>query len=53
MAEIFTPFLIAFILAYALRPVCLWLEKHRLPRGIAAGLAVLFGLALKIGRAHV
>ena len=49
MAEIFTPFLIAFILAYALRPVCLWLEKHRLPRGIAAGLAVLFGLALIFG----
>ena len=46
MAEIFTPFLIAFILAYALRPVCLWLEKHRLPRGLAAGLAVLFGLSL-------
>ena len=46
MAEIFTPFLTAFILAYALRPVCLWLEKHRLPRGIAAALAVLFGLGL-------
>ncbi|QKM65326.1 AI-2E family transporter [Polynucleobacter tropicus] len=46
MAEIFTPFLTAFILAYALRPVCLWLEKHRLPRGLAAGLAVLFGLGL-------
>jgi predicted PurR-regulated permease PerM len=46
MAEIFTPFLTAFILAYALRPVCLWLEKHRLPRGLAASLAVLFGLGL-------
>ena len=46
MAEIFTPFLTAFILAYALRPVCLWLEKHRLPRGLAAALAVLFGLGL-------
>jgi predicted PurR-regulated permease PerM len=46
MAEIFTPFLTAFILAYALRPVCLWLEKHRLPRGLAASLAVLFGLTL-------
>ena len=46
MAEIFTPFLTAFILAYALRPVCLWLEQHRIPRGLAAGLAVLFGLGL-------
>ncbi len=46
MAEIFTPFLTAFILAYALRPVCLWLEKHRLPRGLAAALAALFGLGL-------
>jgi predicted PurR-regulated permease PerM len=46
MAEIFTPFLTAFILAYALRPVCLWLEKHRLPRALAAALAVLFGLGL-------
>jgi predicted PurR-regulated permease PerM len=46
MAEIFTPFLTAFILAYALRPVCLWLEKRRLPRGLAASLAVLFGLTL-------
>lgn len=46
MAEIFTPFLAAFILAYALRPVCVWLEKHRMPRGIAATLAVLFGLGL-------
>ena len=46
MAEIFTPFLTAFILAYALRPIYLWLEKHRLPRGIAAALAVLFGLGL-------
>ena len=46
MAEIFTPFLTAFILAYALRPVCLWLEKHRLPRALAATLAVFFGLGL-------
>ncbi|MBU3561232.1 AI-2E family transporter [Polynucleobacter hallstattensis] len=44
MAEIFTPFLTAFILAYALRPVCLWLERHRLPRAAAAGIAMIFGL---------
>jgi predicted PurR-regulated permease PerM len=46
MAEIFTPFLTAFILAYALRPVCLWLEKHRIPRALAAVLAMLIGLCL-------
>lgn len=46
MAEIFTPFLTAFILAYALRPVCLWLEKHHLPRAAAAGIAMIIGLAV-------
>ncbi len=46
MAEIFTPFLTAFILAYALRPVCLWLERHRVPRALAAALAMLIGLSL-------
>lgn len=44
MAEIFTPFLTAFILAYALRPVCLWLERHRLPRAAAASIAMIIGL---------
>lgn len=46
MSEIFTPFLAAFILAYALRPICLWLETHRVPRALAALLSMLFGLAL-------
>lgn len=46
MAEIFTPFLAAFILAYALRPVCLWLERHRIPRAAAALISMLFGLGL-------
>ena len=46
MAEIFTPFLTAFILAYALRPVCLWLEQHRLPRALAALVSMLIGLCL-------
>ena len=46
MAEIFTPFLTAFILAYALRPVCLWLEGRRLPRPLAAGLAMFIGLGV-------
>lgn len=46
MAEIFTPFLAAFILAYALRPVCLWLERHRLPRAAAAGIAMITGLVV-------
>ena len=46
MTEIFTPFLTAFILAYALRPVCLWLERHRLPRAVAAGIAMIIGLGI-------
>jgi predicted PurR-regulated permease PerM len=32
MAEIFTPFLAAFILAYALRPVASRLEDLHVPR---------------------
>ena len=46
MAEIFTPFLAAFILAYAVRPISLWLERYRLPRSMAAGLAIFFGIGL-------
>jgi len=46
MAEIFTPFLTAFILAYALRPICLWFETHRMPRALAAALAMVIGLTL-------
>ncbi|CAM3730323.1 AI-2E family transporter [Polynucleobacter brandtiae] len=46
MTEIFTPFLTAFILAYALRPFSLWLERHRLPRAAAAGIAMIIGLGI-------
>ena len=46
MAEIFTPFLAAFILAYILRPAFLWLERRRLPASLAAVLTVVFGLAV-------
>lgn len=46
MAEIFTPFLAAFILAYALRPVCLWLERRRLPRALAAIFSMIIGLGV-------
>ncbi|WP_269460567.1 AI-2E family transporter [Polynucleobacter necessarius] len=46
MTEIVTPFLTAFILAYALRPVCVWLENHRVPRALAAALGMLIGLSL-------
>jgi predicted PurR-regulated permease PerM len=48
MAEIFTPFLAAFILAYILRPAFLWLEGHRMPAIVAAGLSVIFGLGVVI-----
>lgn len=46
MAEIFTPFLTAFILAYALRPVCLWLEGRKIPRTAAVAIAMIIGLGL-------
>jgi predicted PurR-regulated permease PerM len=48
MAEIFTPFLAAFILAYILRPAFLWLERRRIPASFAAVLTVIFGLAVVI-----
>ena len=49
MAEIFTPFLAAFILAYALRPVASWFEGLHIPRALAATLTIVFGLSLVIG----
>ena len=48
MAEIFTPFLAAFILAYILRPAFLWLERRRIPASFAAVLTVIFGLTVVI-----
>jgi len=48
MAEIFTPFLAAFILAYVLRPAFLWLERRRLPASLAALLTVVFGFGVLI-----
>ena len=48
MAEIFTPFLAAFILAYILRPAFLWLERRHMPVLAAAGLTVLLGLGVVI-----
>jgi predicted PurR-regulated permease PerM len=48
MAEIFTPFLAAFILAYILRPAFLWLERRRAPTVVAAALSVVLGLAIVI-----
>jgi predicted PurR-regulated permease PerM len=49
MAEIFTPFLAAFILAYALRPVASRLEGLHVPRALAATITILFGLSLVTG----
>jgi len=49
MAEIFTPFLAAFILAYALRPVASRLEDLHVPRALAATLTIIFGLSLVTG----
>jgi predicted PurR-regulated permease PerM len=49
MAEIFTPFLAAFILAYALRPVASRLESLHIPGTLAAIITIIFGLSLIIG----
>jgi predicted PurR-regulated permease PerM len=49
MAEIFTPFLAAFILAYALRPVASRLEGLHVPRALAAIVTIVFGLSLVTG----
>jgi len=46
MAEIFTPFLAAFILAYILRPAFLRLEGRHLPAPAAAGLTVVLGIGV-------
>jgi predicted PurR-regulated permease PerM len=48
MAELFTPFLTAFILAYILRPAFLWLERRQLPASLAALMSVVFGLGVMI-----
>jgi predicted PurR-regulated permease PerM len=49
MAEIFTPFLAAFILAYALRPVASRLESLHVPSALAATITIIFGLSLVTG----
>ncbi|SNX27979.1 Predicted PurR-regulated permease PerM [Polynucleobacter meluiroseus] len=49
MTEIFTPFLFAFILAYVLRPFCVWLERRRLPPEAAAVIAMVIGLGVFFG----
>jgi predicted PurR-regulated permease PerM len=46
MAEIFTPFLFAFILAYALHPFCVWLVRRRVPPSVAAVIAMVVGLGV-------
>ena len=49
MAEIFTPFLAAFILAYALRPVASRLEGLHAPPAVSATVTIIFGLSLVTG----
>ena len=46
MAEIFTPFLFAFILAYILRPVVLRLQILGMGKTFASGIGILFGLGV-------
>lgn len=46
MAEIFTPFLFAFILAYILRPLVLRLQNLGLGKTLASSIGILFGLGV-------
>ncbi|NCV77819.1 MAG: AI-2E family transporter [Burkholderiaceae bacterium] len=46
MAEIFTPFLFAFILAYILRPVVLRLQILGMGKTFASAIGILFGLGV-------
>ncbi|BEI34151.1 AI-2E family transporter [Polynucleobacter sp. HIN5] len=46
MAEIFTPFLFAFILAYILRPLVLRLQNLGLGKTFASSIGMLFGLGV-------
>lgn len=46
MAEIFTPFLVAFILAYILRPICLRMERIGLGKALASSISIIFGLTV-------
>lgn len=46
MAEIFTPFLFAFILAYILRPLVLRLQNLGLGKTLATGAGMFFGLSV-------
>ncbi len=46
MAEIFTPFLFAFILAYILRPLVLRLQNLGLGKTLASSISMLFGLGV-------
>lgn len=48
MAEIFTPFLFAFILAYILRPLVLRLQNLGLGKTLASSIGMLFGLGVFI-----
>lgn len=40
LAPVLLPFLVAAVMAYALRPVVEWLTQHRVPRWLGAGLAI-------------
>ena len=41
LGPVLTPFVVAAVMAYALHPVVEWLHRHRWPRWLGAGLALL------------
>lgn len=48
LSEILLPFVAGIILAYLLDPLADWLERHRIPRWVAAGLITLVAAAAVI-----
>lgn len=47
--QLLIPIALAVLISYALEPVVVWLERHRLPRMAGAGLTLLIILALGAG----
>lgn len=45
---ILTPFLIGFVVAYALHPFITWLQKHHVPKGLAIFIVIALVLAVFI-----
>lgn len=52
-AFLFVPLVWGVFFAFALYPISSWLEKRRLPRGLAIGLSILFVFLISIGIIYI